>query len=122
MSNFLKSTGIAACLVSISFLTSTAYAADMVEGYIPPAHVSVVHHHYHHHVHPHHRHYPHHWHHHHRLVRTVRLSALDCGKLIYEYRSAPAYKEVKTVCSPPWTGPSTEAETGPNGSSSSTAQ
>ena len=118
MISFLKCTGIATCLASISFLSSTAYAADMVEGYVPPAHVSVVHHHYHHHAHPHYRHH----HHHHRLVRTVRVSELDCGKLIYEYRSAPAYTDVKTVCSPPWTGPSTEAETGPNGSTSSTAQ
>jgi hypothetical protein len=84
---------VTASVLSLSCLASSvSYAADMVEGYNPPPrHVIVVHH------------------ERYRPVRAtyVRSVYRDCGQLIYEYRSAPAYTEVKTVCSPPWTKPST---------------
>lgn len=84
-----------ASFMSLSILGSSVYAADMVETYQPPRHVVVEHYHHH------HRHYvP-------VRVTRIRTTELDCGNVIYDYRSDPAYTEVKTVCSPPWTKPST---------------
>lgn len=83
---------LTASVLSLSCLASSAgYAADMVEGYNPPPrHVIITHR----------QHY--------RPIHTAYVRKVyDCGQLIYEYRSAPAYTEVKTVCSPPWTKPST---------------
>lgn len=82
---------ITASALSLSCLASSVtYAADMVEGYNPPPRHVVIHH------------------ERYRPVRAtyVREVHRDCGQLIYEYRSAPAYTEIKTVCSPPWTKPS----------------
>ena len=86
-----KLAAVAASLLSLSFTASAVYAADMVETYQPPRHVIIRHH-----V----RHVPV------RVVR-VRTTELDCGKVIYDYRTDPAYTEVKTVCSRPWKKPST---------------
>lgn len=52
-------------------------------------------------------------------VTKAALKNLDCGPVIYDYGGT---QETKTVCSAPWTGPATGAESGPSGSSSSASQ
>ena len=90
-------------VVAVSWLALSAARAADIGNYTPPKRVVATHH----------------------VVRaptkpnTVALSSKDCSQLIYDYGNKT---ETKTVCSPPWTGPSADAETGPTGSSSSASQ
>ena len=90
-------------LAAISWMASSAAYADDVGTYAPQKRIVATHH----------------------PVRapikanTVALNSKDCSPLIYDYGNKT---ETKMVCSPPWTGPSADAETGPSGSSSSAAQ
>jgi len=49
---------------------------------------------------------------------AVALAKLDCQPVIYVYNGKT---ETKTVCSPPWTAPTSSAESGPTGATSSSA-
>lgn len=75
---------IAGSLALASTGMATASAADLVEGSYPPRHVRIVHH-----V-------------HHHTVRPTYISSdrLDCGQVVYEYRTSPPYSEIKTMCGP----------------------
>ena len=49
---------------------------------------------------------------------AVALAKLDCQPVIYDYGNKT---ETKTVCSPPWTAPTSGAESGPTGAASSSS-
>jgi hypothetical protein len=78
---------LAGAVMLASGIGPYAFAADMIENYNPPRHVRVVHHGYHHPVYRH-------------PIRTAyeRSDRLDCGQVLYEYRTSPPYTEIKTMC------------------------
>jgi hypothetical protein len=82
---------LAGAVMLSSSIGPYAFAADMIENYNPPRPVRVVHHAvYRHAV----------YRHHVQAAYEERSDRLDCGQVLYEYRTSPPYTEIKTMCGP----------------------
>lgn len=87
-------------LIAVSWLAFAPAHADDLTRKTPPKRVVVTHHQV-------------------KKPNSVALAKLDCSPMIYEYDGKT---ETKTVCSPPWTAPTSNAESGPTGSTSTSTQ